>query len=122
MLRNQSYPSFECLVIDDGSSDGTPALCREITGDDPRFRIFDDFPNHNVAKARKAGIEKARGDLIAILDQDDLWHKDKLLAQVQVMQMNPEADMCFTGHQNFTSDRIPPPSVTSGKNPGFKGQ
>jgi glycosyltransferase involved in cell wall biosynthesis len=82
-VLNQTYPRFELLVVDDGSTDGTPERLQAIT--DPRVRAFS-RPNGGVAAARNFAFEQARGDYIAFIDADDRWRPDKLAAEVAVLR------------------------------------
>jgi glycosyltransferase involved in cell wall biosynthesis len=78
----QTYPSLEVIVVDDGSSDGTAAIVEAKSLTDPRIRLIRQR-NAGVAAARNYGLAMAAGDLIAPLDADDLWHRDKIARQVR---------------------------------------
>jgi glycosyltransferase involved in cell wall biosynthesis len=78
----QTYPSLEVIVVDDGSSDGTAAIVEAKALTDPRIRLIRQR-NAGVAAARNYGLAMAAGDLIAPLDADDLWHRDKIARQVR---------------------------------------
>jgi glycosyltransferase involved in cell wall biosynthesis len=84
-VRAQTYETFEAIVIDDGSSDGTSAIVEEFARKDPRFRLVRQ-ENRGVGDARNAGIRKASGQYIAPLDADDLWFPEKLEKQVGRMK------------------------------------
>lgn len=77
-VRAQSCRRFELIVVDDGSTDATIAEARRAIDDDVRCRIIAK-DNGGVSTARNLGAEVARGEWLAFLDADDLWHEDKLL-------------------------------------------
>ena len=87
-VRAQSYERFEALVVDDGSTDATAAIARRAAAEDPRIRLLSQT-NGGVASARNHGIAEARGAWIATVDADDLWHPDKLAAQMTVAEGSP---------------------------------
>jgi glycosyltransferase involved in cell wall biosynthesis len=91
-VLRQSYRRFELLVVDDGSTDGTQS---EFAGASSPIRYI--YQKHRgVSAARNRGIAQAKGELIAFLDSDDLWNKDKLLVQVQYFRDHPDAIICQT--------------------------
>ena len=90
---SQTYPSHEVIVIDDGSTDATAHIVRQLF---PGVRYC--LHNHGgTAAARNRGVELATGEFLAFLDQDDLWTGDKLAAQVATFQADPQLDIVF-GH------------------------
>jgi len=81
-LAAQTYENCEFILVDDGSSDGTPALLDELTSGDERFRVFHEM-NHGPARARNFGVEVATGELVTFVDGDDFVHSgyvEKLVA------------------------------------------
>ena len=80
----QTYTPLEVLVVDDGSNDQTLATVRARAATAPQLRWLQQA-NAGVGAARNAGIEAARGEFVALLDADDLWHPDKLARQMAVM-------------------------------------
>jgi glycosyltransferase involved in cell wall biosynthesis len=75
----QTFQNWELIVWDDGSKDGTVAICRSYT--DPRIRMFVSETNLGLGAAKSLAIGKAVGEWVASLDQDDIWTPDKLEAQ-----------------------------------------
>ncbi len=88
----QDHPSFEVVVVDDGSSDETAAVARRYA---PRVRVVQKS-NGGLADARNAGVRAARGALIALLDADDLCSPGRLSTQARLMTRRPEVALCCT--------------------------
>ena len=87
----QDFEGFEVIVVDDGSTDDTPAVLRAY----PQIHVV--TQNHQgVSAARNAGILKAGGSYVAFLDSDDLWLPEKLSAQLAFFDENPDAMICQT--------------------------
>jgi len=76
-VLGQSYKNFECLLINDGSTDNTAIIIAEYAARDPRFIIINQ-ENQGCSEARNTGIQAARGAYLAFLDQDDLFHPQAL--------------------------------------------
>ena len=71
-VLTQTLGNFEAIVVDDGSTDGTPGLLCRYAERDPRIIVVS-TPNRGVARARETGIARAQGKYIAFLDGDDFW-------------------------------------------------
>jgi glycosyltransferase involved in cell wall biosynthesis len=84
---SQTHGNLEILVVDDGSTDGTPAIVEAFAARDQRVRPICQA-NGGVAAARNAGIAASTGDFIAPLDADDLWHRAKIERQLRVFGEN----------------------------------
>ncbi len=70
-VASQTCNDWECIVVNDGSTDDTPAIARAFVERDPRFRLVNQ-PNGGVSAARNRGLEEARGEFVMFLDGDDL--------------------------------------------------
>lgn len=90
----QCGASFELIVVDDGSTDGTGEDLQRLDADSVRAVRTS---NGGPAAARNRGIELARGRFIAFLDSDDLWAPDKLARQTAFMRANPHLTISQTG-------------------------
>ena len=85
-VLSQTYPSWELVIVDDCSSDDTPALLDSLAEVDKRVRVIHARENAGVAAARNAAIAAASGSHIAFLDSDDGWHPRKLEWQMEHME------------------------------------
>lgn len=89
----QSFTDFEVLVVNDGSTDTTVSRVEAFA--DPRIRIVHQL-NRGLAGARNTGIREARGEYLAFLDSDDLWHPDKLSQHVAHLDRRPEVGVSYS--------------------------
>ena len=98
----QTYGALDVIVIDDGSTDGTPDVVASFAR---RVRSVRQR-NAGPAAARNRGVAEARGELIAFLDADDLWHPDKLARQAARFLARPELDVSLTQIQHFWAPEL----------------
>ena len=98
----QTFSDFEIIVIDDGSTDRTLELLRDIK--DNRLKIFS-YENGGLPVARNRGIARATGEFISFIDADDLWTPDKLELQLAALQQNSEAGVAYSWTAYFIDGR-----------------
>jgi glycosyltransferase involved in cell wall biosynthesis len=96
-IQGQTLKPFETIVVDDGSTDETAKIIANYGT--PVTYIYQD--NAGPGAARNRGIELARGDFLAFLDADDVWHPDKLASQMERFKQRPELEYCLTYKRNF---------------------
>ena len=86
----QTYQRLEIIIVDDGSTDRTAEVAEEFCRSEPRARLIRK-ENGGLASARNRAIAEARGEWIAPIDADDLWHPSKIEKQVAAALAAPEA-------------------------------
>jgi len=81
----QTFDDFEVILVDDGSTDDTVDRVKPYSERDSRFRYLR-TTNGGQASAKNTGIYHSRGEFVAFLDADDLWHPEKLMKQMSLFQ------------------------------------
>lgn len=124
-IFHQGIDNLEVVLVDDGSTDGTPDIAAAI---DPRVKVFRN--NHGgPASARNLAVANAKSDLLAFLDADDIWLPGKLAAQLQFLTEHPDARIVYGGFRFWHADadgHFPPASALGGSTqegitPGLSG-
>ncbi len=90
----QSFTSWELLLVDDGSRDGSTALARDYAGrcsSRVRYLEHEGHMNRGMSASRNLGLRHARGTYIAFLDADDVWMPNKLERQVHLLEEHRDA-------------------------------
>lgn len=104
-VLEQSYQQLELVIVDDGSTDRTAEIVRKLQKTDDRVRYISQ-KNSGQAAARNKGIESSQGNLIAFLDQDDLWLEGKLELQIKAIAESG-ADVIFSNGDVFAEEDEP---------------
>ena len=110
---NQTYTDWNCLIINDGSTDNSLDVINEITRLHKNKRIsVISTSNQGPGVARNVGIANTNSSFIALLDQDDLWEKDKLELQVDFLKRNPDFSgvLCDFLISRPSGEGVPAPS------------
>lgn len=92
-VLNQTFSNLELIIVDDGSTDGTPDIIEKI--DDERI-IFMRLDSNRLAHPRNYALQFTSGEYVAFQNSDDLWKENKLEEQLKVFQKNKSLGACFT--------------------------
>ena len=98
----QTYPHWECIVVNDGSPDNTEEVAQQWCEKDNRFRYLHK-QNGGLSSARNAGLDAAKGDYIQFLDADDAIHSEKLEIQTGTLQNSAENALSITNYMASTA-------------------
>jgi hypothetical protein len=95
---DQTHHDLEVVVVDDGSTDGSPDIVRRLAREDCRVRMVSHGggKNRGVSRTIELGVRSARAPFIALLDSDDAFEPDKLRLQLDAFREHPEAVLCHT--------------------------
>jgi len=88
-LQRQSFSDIRILVVDDGSTDETPAILAEIAAADPRVQIYTK-PNGGIVAAANDGLALCSAEFVARLDADDIAYPDRLERQISYLRDHPD--------------------------------
>ncbi len=110
-IREQELESWECLLIDDGSTDDTSNICKAWLQKDARF-IYIYKQNGGLSSARNEGLKHAKGKYIQFLDADDLIHSSKLLHQTQILKDSQEFAIIYSSFV-FLNEKLEKKEPTS---------
>lgn len=106
---NQTMEDWELIVIDDCSKDGSFEIAKAQEKKDGRICVLRNDVNSGVAKTRNRGIELAKGQYIAFLDSDDVWHPEKLQRQLERMrEENAQIGYCSYAIIGVDGDKVRP--------------
>ena len=120
-ILSQTYEKWECIVVDDGSTDETYAVLKEYLTKDDRIRIYS-RPESKVKGAnscRNFGFQKSRGDYIIWFDSDDIMHKDHIRIKIGSIQ-NFNVDYVIAKTQNFKGKKMLEPYKYERKSYGIR--
>lgn len=100
-VKKQTFSDWELLLVDDGCTDASPALCDRYAAQDPRIRALHQPKNAGVSEARNRGLREAAGEYIAFLDADDAFEPQTLETMWRLREQTG-ADSVGCAHRNVT--------------------
>ena len=92
----QSYGHLELIIVDDGSTDSTPAIIEDYARRDARIRIFTHGGNRGLPQALNTGFAAARGEYLTWTSDDNYFHTDAIRRLVDFLESNTDADLVYT--------------------------
>ncbi|MBQ9806959.1 MAG: glycosyltransferase [Clostridia bacterium] len=110
-IISQSWREIEIILVDDGSTDGSAALCDELAQKDARIVVIHQ-PNGGTSAARNTGLEHASGDYVTFIDNDDYWNRTDALECMMERLAESDADMMLFDSIIYwaDTDKTVPPS------------
>ncbi len=103
-ILEQSYENWECIIVDDGSTDNTSSVAKEFVDNHNQFRYVFQI-NAGLSAARNTGLQHSKGDFIQLLDADDFIESNKLLSQIKVFFEHPDSDIVYSEVRYFSSEQ-----------------
>ena len=109
-LLDQSYKKFECILINDCSTDNSELYIKKLIRDDKRFILCKNTTNLGAGKTRNVGLKNAKGQYVLFLDSDDWWDKDRLFYLSNYLKKNKLKKFlfspCFHIYENSNNIKI----------------
>lgn len=99
-IQEQTYTHWEHIIVNDCSTDNSLNIAEELSKKDTRIKVVTLSRNSGAAQSRNKATELAKGDYIAFLDADDLWHPEKLEKQLKYMQAH-NAAVSYTSYTHI---------------------
>jgi len=103
-LLAQEHVHWECLLWDDGSTDGSGAIAADYVRRDARFRLLGDGRNHGVGAASANALTAAQGEFVGVLDADDLLEPNALSSMLAFLAARPHVGMAYSRYIEIDED------------------
>ncbi|HEY0118692.1 MAG TPA: glycosyltransferase family A protein [Cellulomonas sp.] len=124
-VRAQTLPSWELVLVDDGAPADVAARLDHLVAGDARMRVQHQV-NRGLSVSRNVGAALGRGEYLSYLDDDDVWHPDRLRLQVAALDAAPDALLCYSAAWTMDADgtRVDVPWLPTGlpREPYLQGE
>lgn len=102
-LMTQTFADWECIIVNDGSTDNTANIAEKLSQTDSRIRVINQT-NRGLSGARNSGLKAANGEILQFLDADDMLERDKLRVQIEFLDANHDIGIVFGDARYFTTE------------------
>lgn len=96
-VRMQTMQRWEMIIVDDCSTDKTAEQIKRLAAEDPRIIPVYSESNHGAAESRNIALRQCRGEFVALLDADDVWHPQKLERELERAR-ETDADLVYSSY------------------------
>lgn len=104
--QSQTYENWEMIIVDDGSTDETYSIAKKISDTDPRIKVFTqkNIGIFRLGETYNFALSRAQGKYIAVLEGDDIWLPEKLIAQIEAIESDEDIVLSFGKAFSSTTD------------------
>jgi glycosyltransferase involved in cell wall biosynthesis len=110
-ILSQTFQDLELILVDDGSTDETPAIVAAASGRNARVRVIRNDRRLGLSRSLNRGLEMARGHVVARMDGDDVSHPERLAQQIAFLEGHPEVGLLGTQPRFIDGTGLPVPRV-----------